>query len=213
MMSGVQRIQKHGLTVNSIIDIGASDGSWSKGVMKYFPAASYLAIEPLQERQAALQRLRQKAVNFDFELCVAGETDVDSITLNVTDDLDGSTVEGDGGVSRQVPGKSIDTLVLQKKLRGPFLLKFDTHGFEVPILKGAANTLADTNVVIMEVYNFQLTDRSLRFHEMCIYMEDLGFRCYDLVEPMLRAHDLAFWQMDLFFCRKDSNIFSHAQYK
>ena len=72
MLPAVQRIRDHGLSVNAVIDIGASDGSWSRAVMGYFPNASCLAIEPLRERMAALERLKQKAANFDYELCVAG---------------------------------------------------------------------------------------------------------------------------------------------
>ena len=99
-----------------------------------------------------------------------------------------------------------------KNLNGPFLLKFDTHGYEVPILRGARKTLENTNVIIMEVYNFYITEHTLLFSEMCDYLSKLGFRCYDLAEPMLRLYDSSFWQVDLFFCRHDSPIFSYSQY-
>ena len=69
------------------------------------------------------------------------------------------------------------------------------------------------SVIIMEVYNFQISQSALRFHEMCAHMESLGFRCYDMADPMLRDHDKALWQMDLFFCRKDEKIFDHPHYK
>jgi FkbM family methyltransferase len=212
MLPAVKRINDHGLEVNSIIDIGASDGSWSDAAMKCFPEALCLAIEPLHERQSALEELKQKRQNFNYVSCVAGEVDVDHVTLNVSSDLDGSTVGG-AGMPREVPGKTIDTLVGECNLKGPFLLKFDTHGYELPILNGAMQTLADTSVIIMEVYNFQLTGQSLRFHEMCSHLEKLGFRCYDIADPMLREHDQAFWQVDLFFCREDAMIFSYQEYR
>jgi len=37
---------------------------------------------------------------------------------------------------------------------GPYLIKLDTHGVEIPILNGSAQTLKDTNVLVVEVYNF-----------------------------------------------------------
>ena len=91
-------------------------------------------------------------------------------------------------------------------------VKLDTHGFEVPILIGAAETLKQANVVIIEVYNFKLTEPCLRFHEMCTHMESLGFRCYDMADPMLRQRDRALWQMDLFFAPSASPIFRYGSY-
>lgn len=92
---------------------------------------------------------------------MAGDSNDSCATLNVSDDLDGSTVGGSGGQQRIVPQKTIDNSVLEHSLKGPFLLKFDTHGFEIPILEGAAQTLLATNIIIMETYNFKLTEDSL----------------------------------------------------
>lgn len=212
MSSAVQRIAEHGIPLKSVIDIGASNGKWSLETMKVFPRASYLAIEPLREREIALQDIRQNHSNFDYVLCVAGAVDGERATLNVADDLDGSTVNATGGEPREVLVRTLDAIVAEKKLESPYLLKFDTHGYEIPILNGAKQILAKTNVVIMEVYNFNITDNSARFHDMCSHMEKLGFRCYDIAGLMLRPYDKSFWQMDIFFCRSDSKIFSHSQY-
>ncbi|MFH0959246.1 MAG: FkbM family methyltransferase [Pseudomonadota bacterium] len=213
MSSAVQRISEHDISINSVIDIGASNGKWSMGAMKIFPRASYLAIEPLTEREDALKKLKEKYNNFDYVLCVAGDTDGQQVMLNVADDLDGSTIDGTGGKIRRVPVKTVDVIVSEMRLEAPFLLKFDTHGYEIPILNGAKDTLAKTNIIMMEVYNFKITKHALRFHEMCLHMEKLGFRCYDIAASMLRLYDKAFWQMDILFCRSNSRMFSYQQYE
>ena len=213
MKSAIERIAAHSITIRSVIDIGASDGTWSVEAMDIFPKASFLGIEPLLEWQKSLERLKRNRDNFDYALCVAGETDGGHVTMNVADDLVGSSVEGTGGKRRSVPVRSVDALVSEKNLSGPFLLKFDTHGYEVPILNGAKNTLAQTNVIVMEVYCFTISEHSLRFHEICHYMEGLGFRCYDIACPILREYDQAFWQMDMLFARTDSDIFRYAGYR
>ncbi|MBW2602845.1 MAG: FkbM family methyltransferase [Deltaproteobacteria bacterium] len=213
MYSAIKRIHDHGIRIDNIIDIGGSNGIWSINAMKRFPSASFVAIEPLMERKESLCNLAQKFPNFSFELCAAGEADGDKAMLNISDDLDGSMINGQGGESRQVPVKTIDAIVSQRKLTGTFLLKFDTHGYELPILKGARQTLNKTSIIIMEAYNFQISDNALRFHEMCAHMESLGFRCYDIADLMLRDYDKSFWQVDLFFCRNDEKIFEYPHYK
>ena len=94
----------------------------------------------------------------------------------------------------------------------PYLIKLDTHGFEVPILEGAAAALGQTNLIFIEVYNFQLTERSFRFHEMCAYMEQRGFRCTDVFDVMRRPKDQTLWQMDMVFMPANSAQFADNQY-
>lgn len=213
MPSAIRRIAGHDLPIRSVIDIGASDGAWSLDAMKTFPGASFLAVEPLQERQGALEGLRRRHENFSYALCVAGDRDGAEVALDVSADLDGSTVGGRGGRSRSVPARTIDSLAREHRLQGPFLLKFDTHGYEAPILAGAAATLARTSVIVMEVYNFNVSDHALRFPEMCLYLEQRGFRCFDAAGLLLRPRDRAFWQMDLLFARSDAEIFSSRDYR
>lgn len=213
MESAMRRVAEHGISIQSVLDIGASDGTWSRDTMSVFPTAKFVGIEPLAEREQALQALRNRCKNFDYDLCVAGDSDGLEVSLSVSEDLDGSTVDGGGDIARMVPTKTLDSLVSEHQLKGPFLLKFDTHGYEMPILRGAAKTLSETNIIVMEVYNFKITDNSLRFHEMCSHLEGLGFRSIDLAGPMLREYDNAFWQVDLIFARNDERIFTHNSYR
>lgn len=213
MDASIKRIHNHGIKIDNVIDIGGSNGVWSIRAMEIFASATFIAIEPLVERKKSLTDLADRYPNFSFELCAAGATDGDKAVLNISDDLDGSTINGQGGESRQVPVKTIDTIVAERNLTGTFLLKFDTHGYELPILKGASLTLNKTSVIIMEAYNFKISENALRFHEMCAHMETLGFRCYDIADPMLRKYDKSFWQMDLFFCRTNEKIFEYPHYK
>jgi hypothetical protein len=91
-------------------------------------------------------------------------------------------------------------------------VKLDTHGFEVPILEGALEVLNRTNLVVMEVYNFNITGESLLFFEMCEYMRRLGFSVIDISEPMWRQYDKSFWQFDAFFKKSNGCEFSYTDY-
>lgn len=212
--SVLRRFAESGLKVGTVIDIGASDGKWSVGNAKYFPGAKFLAVEPLEERREALERTKRARSDFDFALCVAGDTDGAEVTLNVAPDLDGTTVEGRGeGRTRRCPVRTIDSLVAERGLPGDYFLKFDTHGYELPILAGCAETLRGTAAIFMEVYNFELTSTSLKFHDMCKHLETLGFRVADIADPVMRPRDGIFWQCDLLFLRASSPQFSYPHYK
>ena len=83
----------------------------------------------------------------------------------------------------------------------------DTHGFEIPIFEGASEILNETNLVVVETYNFNIAENSLRFHKICEYLESKGFRCIDICDPLFREKDLALWQFDLFFIRENHPVF------
>ena len=48
---------------------------------------------------------------------------------------------------------TIDHEIGASSLPGPYMIKLDTHGYEVPILCGATETLRNTNLLVIETYN------------------------------------------------------------
>lgn len=208
------RIKNNEFKFHSLIDIGAADGSWAVNFNKHFPNKNLLLIEPLEERIQVLENKFSKLSNNVFiSNSLAGEYDNDFNILNVTKDLDGSTVDGTSSdENRKIITRTIDSLLEESRFKGPFFVKFDTHGFELPILNGMKNTLSNTEIVIMECYNFNITKNAVLFHEMCQVMNDLGFRCFDISNPVLRPLDNTFWQIDILFCKKDNLLFDNNCY-
>lgn len=212
MESVIRRLAPRVGPIGTVIDIGASTGRWSAMAMRYFRSSRFIGVDPLKEREPDLQRLKAAQPNFDYVLCAAGEQDSAMIEMAVSSDLDGSTVGGNNGSVRQVPLHSVDAIVAMKQCSGPFILKFDTHGFEVPILNGAKATLQQTKYIVMEVYNYRHIEGTLLFHEMCNLLDGMGFRCFNVVDLMQRPLDRSLWQMDFFFARKDDPVFDHDTY-
>lgn len=213
MPRALQRLAARGMIPGTIIDIGASNGIWTRRARPFFPASRFLLIEALEERRAELEKLLKEDSASEILIAACGPN-VGTAAFKISDDLDGSGLAAPGVKNtRTVPMTTLDSQVTERKLPPPFLVKLDTHGFEVPILRGAAQMLHNTHAVIIESYNFKLNDECLRFHETCAYMESLGFRCMDLVDPMLRDKDGLLWQMDLFFARQEHPAFSSPNFK
>jgi hypothetical protein len=69
------------------------------------------------------------------------------------------------------------------------MIKLDTHGVEIPILEGAKRTLENTNVLVIEAYNFTFGDVAVPFWELCRYLLRLGFRPLDMFDILYREVD------------------------
>lgn len=211
MRGMLARAAARGAPIRTWIDVGASDGQWSLQAREFFPAANFLLFEPLAERQAALSALRAKA-GFHIVPAVAGAA-AGEIAFHVDPALDGSGVATDDPNARRVPMETIDAAIATRALPGPYGLKLDTHGFELSVLAGAERVLGSTELLVIEAYNFPLTASSLRFHELCAWLEARGFRCCDLADPMRRPGDGALWQLDLAFARADHPLFQQRSYE
>ncbi|WP_250632754.1 FkbM family methyltransferase [Rhodoflexus caldus] len=212
MAEGLKRSRGRNIDIASVIDVGASDGRWSEGCMVHYPHARYLLIEAQQAHEEGLRAFKTRYAKADYIIAAAGSQQGEIYFDN--SDLWGGLAmeEATSDNLIKVPVTSIDHEVAQRKLQPPYLIKLDTHGYEVPILEGARETLRHTNLIVMEVYNFQIAKNSLRFWEMCAYMEKLGFLPIDMADFTHRKKDNSFWQMDIFFARSDRPEFSFKDY-
>ena len=170
--------------VNTIIDVGASNGCWTRLALKGWPNAQYLLVEaqreslvsqvwldwPLRTRKFSMS-LRQPALRMEQSF-LTGVTRSEALPARHS------------GIGISVPVVALDNEIKNRNLRGPFLLKLDTHGFEVPILRGASRILAESSLLVIESYNFDISPECLRFPQFCRYLEDLGFRCIDICDVL-----------------------------
>jgi FkbM family methyltransferase len=206
-------LAKRGYQMHTVIDIGASDGRWSASCMQFLPNAQYLLVEAQAVHNEALMRFTQTHPNAQYVLAAAGDR-VGTIYFDAGDPFGGQASHTPLPQNNiEVPVTTLDNEVAKRHLQGPFLVKFDTHGFEVPILQGALATLENTDVIVMECYVQELMPKSLPFAKMCQYLDDLGFRCIDFVDPVWRPYDDSFWQMDLVFIKISSAEFTYRAYE
>lgn len=203
---------KKGTTVNTVIDVGASDGRWSSNVMIFFPDSNYLLIEANDIHKKELDKFVEDKKNAEYILAAAGDQ-LGQIYFDNSDPFGGLAMYEKANENLvRVPATTIDHCVKEKKLKGPYLIKLDTHGFEIPIFEGAVETLKDTNLIVVEAYNFHIAKSGLLFYEMCEYMLEKGFRCAGIIDVTYRPKDNMLWQMDLVFVKTNRNEFTDNKY-
>jgi FkbM family methyltransferase len=180
--------RRRDVEVQSVIDVGASDGRWSKRMMKHYPQARYLLVEAQEAAHGdGLRRFKAAHANVDYALSAAGDRDGE-IYFDASMPFGGQASTTPYPLNNiVVPMATLDTLVRRHQLERPYLVKLDTHGFEVPILKGAKETLQQASMLIIEAYNYTLCPGCLRFYELCTDLEARGFRCADWFVVFLPA--------------------------
>ena len=213
MDGGLKRCLERGLNINTVIDVGASNSSWSRMCMESFPNAKYLMIEAQDAHKKDLEKFKKENSNVDYVLAAAGNRE-GTIYFDNESLFGGLASETPFEKNCiEVPVLTIDNEIKKRNLKPPFLIKLDTHGFEVPILEGAKDVVKQAELIIIETYNFQINKDSLKYYQMCKYMENLGFSSIEMVDILLRPFDKSFWQMDTFFIPSNSKEFDHKGYQ
>lgn len=195
--------------INTVIDVGASDGRWSGSVKRYWPNAQYLLVEAQDVHRDGLRHYSAANPNVTVEHAAASDRAGSLYFMNSGPFSGSASHEPFNDSCTEVPCISIDDAVISHRLPGPFLIKLDTHGHEREILTGASNTLQQSNLLVVEAYNFANFGRMM-FWELCEFLHERGFRPAALSEPMVRESDELLWQMDLWFLPSSHPAFSNT---
>lgn len=207
------RINQRGMSIGTVIDVGASNGMWSEVCERHFPTARYLLVEAQHAHENSLKDYCSMRPNAEYLISAAGDG-VGQISFDDSDLFGGVATHTPGDWAKAtVPMTTLDHEVRRRSLHGPYLIKLDTHGFEREILSGADDTLIYTNLLVIETYVFPRRRAGMpSFDEMVVYMRNRGFDVIDMSEPMWRQRDNCLWQIDMFFVRNDRREFTYGNY-
>jgi FkbM family methyltransferase len=208
--SALMRIKERGLEVNTIVDLGAAKGEWSKMARSVWSGAHSHMIEANHLWEKDLHELSADPA-YSYVIAAAGSSKGAGHFKFSPDPFGGVARMEEGDDTGRVPMVSVDSECAERDLAGPYLLKFDTHGFEREILKGTDMALKNTSLIVIEAYNFGTREK--RFPAMLGLLEDLGFRCIDIGEPLFRDYDRSFWQIDFFLVPIDRPEFQYGGYR
>ncbi len=185
-------------TIDTVVDVGANEGQWSRGVFALTDPARLIAIEP---SPSLLPRLRSALAphhNAEVVAAAVGETTGET-TFNVTanscsasvlpprtDEMDQFYGSGYEVVEQlTVPMTTLDEVTAD--LSEVSLLKIDVQGFEASVLAGAGKTLTKTRWVLIEA-NFRSHYRGdLLFADLHALLVGLGFQLAGMSAPAVQG--------------------------
>lgn len=146
--SFLSQVRDSGYKIDTVYDIGAYIGEFSKKAQEYLPNAEYHLFEPNPKHNDW-----SKGLGTLHNIYLA---DVDSKAEFWSDDTTGDSFYKEfTGIHNNLAPKYVDTVTLdgyikQNNIRYPDLIKLDTQGSEIDILEGGAECLSNATFIIME---------------------------------------------------------------
>ncbi len=197
------RLKGIGFSPDWVLDIGASTAVWSRAVESVFDKSRYVLCDPM------FSRYDNVWANPHYELVEAAISDKEGeVTFSVSSDLYGSSLIQVSDVVEvvdevTVPVRTVDAIAAEKRIEGRGLLKVDVQFAEHLVIDGALRLLAEqTDVVILELTLPRVASNSKTLLEMCVRMDELGYRVYDLAGEWRVPKSGELEQMDVVFTRK-----------
>lgn len=162
-----------------ILDVGANVGQTAHGLVRYFPDAEIHCFEPVSETFTALRQRYGTLANCHCLAFGAKRGEMEISTFSDPELNSFSPVRSDAVPvgSERVLVDTIDQWCEDQHIKGIDILKMDVQGWEMNVLRGAANTLDRRSVrfVLAEV-GFRSRDRDMQdFGELNAFLDRLGF--------------------------------------
>jgi len=192
-----------------VLDLGAAKGYWSEYAQSFFPEATFYMVDPLQESEVRLQELCESSDRFHYILCAVGDR-TDQLLMNVTTDLDGSSLlsfnRPPEPQDRVVELRRVDDLLAEGKLKPPQLVKMDLQGYELKALEGGQRLFETADVFIMETSLFEFMPEQPLVHEVVAYMAARNYVVFDIAGHIRRPYEDDLGQVDFVFVKRDSPL-------
>ena len=200
----LKELQKNNYSINTIYDIGANDGRWTRKWSPIFPQASFFMFEanpdnvviPRPNDRFFTQVLSDKndrIVTF-YTADTGKENTGDSYYKELTHNYNDNNMV-------QLMTKKLDTFVKENKLPQPDFIKLDTQGAEVDIIKGGSKTLKNCKVILTEIPVMRYNDGAPNFSKYIDILYDNDFVPTGVDHIAIRKGILN--QMDIVFLKKD----------
>lgn len=208
----VLKMSEHG--VRGLVDVGANQGQFARSARKAGYGGAIFSVEPLAAANAACRRaaagdpgwqvlppMALGAAPGTAEINVAGNS-VSSSLLEVDARSIAAAPESGFVGKEKVEIRPLDG-VADPAWPRPLALKIDTQGYEREVLDGAAATLPEVVLILVEMSLTPLYRGAPGFAELYATIENLGFRCIGMTQGFADHDANELLQVDGLFIRNE----------
>jgi FkbM family methyltransferase len=148
------------VAVSAVLDVGVL--SSTEFVISCFPTVPHVLFEPVD---SYFEVIRTRYANLQYQLVHVALSDQDGTAWQIGISKDGcgrvthSSVSDVAVTAGEQPGiveckpvrkARLDTVMKEIDQHGPYLLKIDVDGHEIPVLNGATETFRNVSILIVE---------------------------------------------------------------
>ncbi len=209
MFMCIDNIKSNGFYPETILDIGAYEGNWTKAVIDIYPESKIYMIEAQPGKTPMLEKIKMmRSENIEYSIALVGEKKLEKVPYYLMET--GSSVLAENTDYKrekiELEMTTVDDLLSHTAMNSPVFVKIDVQGLELAVMKGAEKILNKAELVLLEVSTVEYNQGAPLFSEIISYMNEKGFVVYDIVNTKRTNSKHILFQMDVFFCRKDSQI-------
>ena len=202
--------------INSIIDVGANRGQFAEEVFKNSFKGNILSFEPLKLEHSFLldKQFKMKKNNWEIaQRCGLGSSEKKS-NINISGMRQSSSILDISEIhtslypdSVNIDKEEIDIFPLDKfyskiiNMKKNILLKIDTQGYELEILKGAKKTLKYIDAIYAEVSLVELYKNQPLFDEILEHIKKSGFSVWSVDRAVGNKATGQTYQLDILFIK------------
>ena len=202
IVNALQKLKSFGFEPKNILDIGANKGKWTLEIKKkVFSKAEFTLVEAIDYEE--LEKLSLKHDNINYKNILLDEIE-HLVTWYEKRNTGDSLFRENTGYFDDCKEIKRTTTTLDKVFQKNEvfeLIKIDCQGAEIPILKGGNILVQKSSVIILEVpFMGEYNIGAPNFYEHIDYMENIGYRVFDIVE--LHRVDNILIQIDIIFIKK-----------
>ena len=198
LVSALRKLKAQNLQIDTVYDIGACTGTWTSQVKQSVLINSNFF---LFEGNPAYTDILSNKGNF-VHMGVLSNPGRDSVSFyNGSDTGDSyykeTTKHYENKEAITLPCRTLDSVISEFNLPTPNLLKIDTQGSELDILKGATSIINNVELVYLECPIIQYNEGAPSIGEYINYMKEKRFVPYDVLE--IHRSEEVLLQIDILF--------------
>jgi FkbM family methyltransferase len=173
-----------------VFDVGANDGRTVLRLNGPLGAPRFFAFEPVAETHRILAARTAHLPNVrTFPLALGAACGRQEIHLDPMSSMSSFRPDWSSGSSGRetVPVSTVDEVMVQEDVDFVHLLKIDTEGYEMEVLKGAERALRESRVVVvqLEVGLDQMPKQFLSLDDARRYLAERGYRLQGIYNQCL----------------------------
>lgn len=202
LFSVIEHLIEKGYYFNTVYDVGANKGLWTKKMLGILPSANFVLFEANNIHKKP-KELDSRHNWFNVVLSSPAKSIVMFYNIQGTGDsyFKENTTHYKNITPVEMKTETLDNIIENHNLLIPNLIKLDTQGAELDILEGAKKILQDTDIITLEAPIMSYNQGAPCLDEYLSFLLDYNF--YPIGLEGIQFSNGFLVQLDLVFVKKN----------